>query len=165
MRDLNHHEREIKKIQSIPLKSVYAALKTSFVTRKYIILTSAQFRYAGHVKRRHLDATKCERYVLPIRGHELFCRRFVVFIFSDTNSVILRISGDVRVNENIALVSTQTLWVLEHNRIAAELKKINPSWNDERLYQEARKIVIAMHQHITYKEYIPKVIGPEMANR
>jgi peroxidase len=71
----------------------------------------------------------------------------------------------VRVNENIALVSTQTLWMQEHNRIAAELKKINPSWNDEKLYQETRKIVIAMHQQITYSSYIPKVIGPDMAKR
>ncbi len=68
-------------------------------------------------------------------------------------------------NENVALASAQTLWMIEHNRIVSELKKINPSWNDEKLYQETRKIVIAMHQQITYNSYVPKVIGPDMAKR
>ena len=65
--------------------------------------------------------------------------------------------GDVRGDENIALHSMHTLWVREHNRIATELKKINTRWSEEKLYQEARKIVTAMYQHIIYSEYIPKL--------
>lgn len=47
------------------------------------------------------------------------------------------------------------VWVREHNRIASYLHILNPAWRDERLFQEARKIVIAKLQHITYNEWVP----------
>ena len=60
-------------------------------------------------------------------------------------------AGDRRVNENAGLASMHTLFMREHNRIVRELKKINPNWNKEQCYNEARLIIIAMHQIITYK--------------
>ena len=38
-----------------------------------------------------------------------------------------------------------TVWVREHNRVAIiiGLKALNPSFDDERLYQDARRIVVA----------------------
>ena len=68
-------------------------------------------------------------------------------------------SGDVRVNENLGLASIHTLWSREHNRIADRLKIINPLWNGETLYQEARKIVGALHQKIALKDWLPKIVG------
>jgi peroxidase len=75
------------------------------------------------------------------------------------------LAGDVRANEQIALTIMHTLWFREHNRIARELKGINPFWNDERLFQETRRIVGALLQKITYEDYLPKVMGPTFFNQ
>src|SRR5258708_21332278 len=69
-------------------------------------------------------------------------------------------TGDVRGNENLELTALQTLFVRNHNRIAAILQKEHPDWSDEQLYQEARKLNIATEQMITYNEYLPDLLGP-----
>ncbi|CAK9811196.1 Pxd [Anthophora plagiata] len=68
-------------------------------------------------------------------------------------------SGDYRVNTQPQLAVIHTVWHREHNRIADKLAELNPDWSDEILYQEARRIVIAEIQHITYKEWLPILLG------
>jgi peroxidase len=52
-----------------------------------------------------------------------------------------------------------TLWHREHNRVAKGLAAVNPTWNDTILFEEARRIVIAELQHITFKEFIPSLLS------
>jgi peroxidase len=67
--------------------------------------------------------------------------------------------GDVRVNEQIGLTAMHTVWMREHNRIANELADTNKHWDDTRTYEEARRIVIAMVQYISYNEFVPLLLG------
>uniref|UniRef100_G3WLQ4 Peroxidasin like n=1 Tax=Sarcophilus harrisii TaxID=9305 RepID=G3WLQ4_SARHA len=69
------------------------------------------------------------------------------------------LAGDHRANEQLALTAMHTLWFREHNRIATELFTLNPHWDGDTIYNEARKIVGAQMQHITYSHWLPKILG------
>jgi peroxidase len=71
----------------------------------------------------------------------------------------LFLAGDVRANEQLGLTSMHTLFVREHNRLAADISASNPGWTDEQVYQQTRKIVGAMVQNITYREFLPSLLG------
>lgn len=75
------------------------------------------------------------------------------------------LAGDVRVNQHITLVAIHLLFAREHNRIAETLHVLNPAWSDDIIFEEARRIVIAEIQHITYNEWLPLVIGKEAMSR
>lgn len=62
-------------------------------------------------------------------------------------------------NEQIGLTAMHTVWMRQHNRIANELADMNKHWDDTRIYQETRRIVIAQLQHISYSEFVPLLIG------
>jgi peroxidase len=74
-------------------------------------------------------------------------------------SVHCFLTGEARANEHNILVLHHTLLLREHNRLAEELASINPRWSDETIFQEARHIVAALVQHITFTEYLPHVLG------
>ncbi|XP_019938121.2 eosinophil peroxidase isoform X2 [Paralichthys olivaceus] len=80
---------------------------------------------------------------------------------NDTNAreVPCFLAGDVRVDENIALTSIHTLFMREHNRLARALKRLNPHWDSETLYQEARKIMGAYTQVFVFRDYLPHILG------
>ena len=67
--------------------------------------------------------------------------------------------GDDRVNEQPFLIVQHTIWTREHNRVAAELQTLHPEWDDERLYQEARKIIIAEVSHIAFNAWRLWIVG------
>nr|XP_029716187.1 chorion peroxidase-like isoform X1 [Aedes albopictus] len=70
-------------------------------------------------------------------------------------------TGDFRANQLLAITQFQTMFLREHNRVAGGLNHINPHWDDERLFQEARRIVIAVLQNIVFNEYLPVLLGSE----
>lgn len=55
-------------------------------------------------------------------------------------------AGDGRVNVQADLVVLQAIWLKQHNLVADELQRINPSWDDETVYQEAKRIIGAQIQ-------------------
>ena len=80
------------------------------------------------------------------------------------------LAGDTRVNENTALATMHTVWVRLHNVYAKVIdslgklkpgvfKTIAPGKKDRNtiIFEEARKIVIAILQRIFYDEWLPKV--------
>lgn len=74
-------------------------------------------------------------------------------------------AGDERVNEQLALTVMHTIWMREHNRVVSALAAIHVSWDDETLYQEARRIVVSEVQHIVFNEWLPVVLGRKIMNR
>src|SRR5262249_36895115 len=68
----------------------------------------------------------------------------------------LFVAGDPRANETIELTSLHTLFLRNHNRLAAPLAQQNPAdfrltnWTHENLYPEARKLNIPIPQNIVY---------------
>ncbi|MBL9094032.1 MAG: carboxypeptidase regulatory-like domain-containing protein [Planctomycetaceae bacterium] len=72
------------------------------------------------------------------------------------------LAGDIRVNENVELISMQTLFLREHNRLADQIAKADPKLTDEQIYQQARRIVVAELQVITYNEFIPALLGKQL---
>ncbi|XP_047106272.1 peroxidase-like [Schistocerca piceifrons] len=67
--------------------------------------------------------------------------------------------ADPRTNQQPLRSAIHVLFLREHNRIAKILAKLNRHWKDEQLYQQARRILIAIFQHITYEEMLPILIG------
>jgi len=76
-------------------------------------------------------------------------------------SPALFLAGDVRANEQVALTAMHTLFVREHNQWAQEYSDRNPGVTDEEIYQFARMIVGAEMQAITYREFLPVLLGPD----
>lgn len=68
-------------------------------------------------------------------------------------------SGDLRINQNPELTVMAVLFTRMHNNIARRLQRINPYWEDDRLFQVARKILIAMYQIILLREHVSIIIG------
>ena len=81
-----------------------------------------------------------------------------------------RASGTRRLGDQENAMSSRALhkktrWLLlrEHNSVAAAVGRNHPLWEDERIFQMARSIVVAQWQHITYHEYLPLVLGAAAA--
>ena len=73
----------------------------------------------------------------------------------------LFLAGDPRANEQIGLTAMHTLFVREHNRLARKIAKDNPDYSGWKIYQKARQIVAAQMQVITYKEFLPVLLGKD----
>ena len=77
------------------------------------------------------------------------------------DSAELFLAGDVRANEQIGLTALHTLFVREHNRLVERLAVEHPAWTGDELYRHGRRLIAAMMQAITYREYLPALLGRE----
>lgn len=74
-------------------------------------------------------------------------------------------AGEIRVNEQLVLSCMHTIMARNHNNLATQLAQINPHWDDETIFQEARRINIAIIQHITYNEFLPIILGKDVMDK
>ena len=77
--------------------------------------------------------------------------------FAGFSADVRFIAGDSRANEHIALMALHVLFLREHNRLADDIAERNPDWNDEEIFQLARKLIAAQIQAITYEEFLPSL--------
>lgn len=70
--------------------------------------------------------------------------------------------GNPRGNENTFLLTFGILWFRWHNHIAEVLKTQNPSWSSEKIFNEARKWVIASQQQIVVYQWLPEWLGESL---
>lgn len=80
---------------------------------------------------------------------------------SGGNGPELFLAGDIRANENTVLTALHTLFVREHNFWCNIIESVRPGFNDYQIYQQARALVIAEIQAITYNEFLPALLGPD----
>lgn len=116
----------------------------------------------GRTRSGRLESTPCPRFVVEtvqtprtrVHAHT----RYWTHIHGRSD-----FSGSA---ENFRYSATvRSLLVSEHNRLVSQLSAANPSWSNDTLFEEAKRITIAQLQHVTYHEFIPNVVGHVSKNR
>jgi peroxidase len=77
----------------------------------------------------------------------------------------LFLAGDVRANEQVGLSTMHTLWMREHNFWADLIGAFQPSLSGGEIYRAARGIVTAEMQIITYRDFLPLLLGRDALGR
>ena len=72
----------------------------------------------------------------------------------------LFLAGDFRANEQVGLTVMHTLFVREHNWIVDNLLRTD-GMNGDQIYEAARALVAAEMQAITYREFLPLLLGDD----
>ncbi|KAM9807754.1 dual oxidase 1 [Neosynchiropus ocellatus] len=67
--------------------------------------------------------------------------------------------GNAWANENVFTAAEAIIWFRYHNYVASKLHEEHPQWSDEKLFQNARKVVVATFQNIALYEWLPSYTG------
>uniref|UniRef100_A0A8D9BYI8 Chorion peroxidase n=1 Tax=Cacopsylla melanoneura TaxID=428564 RepID=A0A8D9BYI8_9HEMI len=75
--------------------------------------------------------------------------------------------GDLGVNSHLDLAVMETVLMRCHNSLVDKLVTVNPHLkdNDEILFQEVRRFLIACFQHIIYSEWLPILLGADIMKK
>lgn len=71
----------------------------------------------------------------------------------DTRKTLFAVGGD-RVNAAPQTAMMNVLFLREHNRVAGLIEEDHPDWDDERIFETARSILIVMFIKLVVEEYI-----------
>ena len=74
-------------------------------------------------------------------------------------------AGDERFDQHVMLTEMHVIFLRLHNKYARELSIINPRWSDEIIFQETRRILIAINAQIIYSEWLPIIIGQNLMKK
>ncbi|XP_017000798.2 chorion peroxidase isoform X2 [Drosophila takahashii] len=72
-------------------------------------------------------------------------------------------AGDSRVNSNPFSILIYTIFMRNHNKLAVELHERNRRWGDEKLFQAAKAINVAIYRRVVIEEWLPAVLGNRLA--
>ncbi|XP_039254186.2 prostaglandin G/H synthase 2-like [Styela clava] len=61
-----------------------------------------------------------------------------------------------------SLMYYSTLWLREHNRVCDVLAEHHPQWDDERLFQTTRLIILGETLKVTVEEYVQHISGMDL---
>lgn len=97
-------------------------------------------------------------------GGQLLMNQNNVFPVRPNCTINCYITGDERTVQTPSLAVLHSLLIREHNRIAMKFQQINPNWNEEKLFEESRRLTIAEYQHIVLNEWLPVLFGRKTLN-
>jgi len=69
--------------------------------------------------------------------------------------------GDSRLMIDLLFTGIQTMFLREHNSVAKTLADLNPTWTDDRIYEETRQLLTAYFQKLIYENWLPILFGPQ----
>merc|ERR1719225_1781264 len=84
-------------------------------------------------------------------------------LLTQLNPERMYLLGDPRTNQNPAFLVMGILFYRWHNYQADRVREVNPHWDDEDIFQAARRRVIASLQSIIMYEYLPAFLGTDIS--
>ncbi|GMS94329.1 hypothetical protein PENTCL1PPCAC_16504, partial [Pristionchus entomophagus] len=79
----------------------------------------------------------------------------------DTPPSLCFVAGDSRNSLHPGLIPMHTIYLRQHNKWAEQIRVLRPMWSDNLVYQETRRLMIALYQSHVFSEYLPKIIGQQ----
>lgn len=79
--------------------------------------------------------------------------------------VCFKIPAPAGPNTTPILVAFATIFLRQHNHVARSLLRLNRHWDDERVFQETRRIIIAQWQINLFNEFFPLLVGHDLMTK